>query len=78
MVIVTRVGARLVDMVLSPHALVQSHSRLRLHSIYYITKQVCEALCLALATFQVCLSACGTSSEASRVAGAQLREIQCA
>lgn len=33
-------GARLVDMVVSPHALVESSSRLRLHSIYYITKQV--------------------------------------
>ena len=33
-------GARLVDMVVSPHALVESASRLRLHSIYYITKQV--------------------------------------
>ena len=34
------VGARLVDMVVNPHALVESSSRLRLHSIYYITKQV--------------------------------------
>lgn len=40
-------GARLVDMVVSPHALVESASRLRLHSIYYITKQVplCSMRC---------------------------------
>lgn len=37
-------GARLVDMVVSPHALVESSSRLRLHSIYYITKQIIPAL----------------------------------
>lgn len=29
-----------MDMVVNPHALVESSSRLRLHSIYYITKQV--------------------------------------
>lgn len=37
-------GARLVDMVVNPHALVESSSRLRLHSIYYITKQVAAHL----------------------------------
>ncbi|KAK9829480.1 hypothetical protein WJX72_006119 [[Myrmecia] bisecta] len=37
-------GARLVDMVVSPHALVESQGRLRLHSIYYITKAIIPAL----------------------------------
>ena len=37
-----------MDMVVSPHALVESHSRLRLHSIYYITKQVCKPPCIRM------------------------------
>ena len=33
-------GARLIDMVAAPHALIESHGRLRLNANYYITKQV--------------------------------------
>lgn len=33
-------GSRLVDLVVSPHVLVESQGRLRLHGMYYITKQV--------------------------------------
>lgn len=33
-------GARLVDMVVAPHALVANPSTLHLHVVYYITKQV--------------------------------------
>ena len=32
--------ARLIDMVVSPHSLLDSEGRLRLHGTYYITKQV--------------------------------------
>lgn len=35
-------------MVVNPHALVESSSRLRLHSIYYITKQVTPHLMLSV------------------------------
>ncbi len=37
-------GARLIDMVVSPHALLESQGRLRLHANYYITKQIIPAL----------------------------------
>lgn len=37
-------GARLVDMVVAPHVLVESGGRLRLHAQYYITKQILPAL----------------------------------
>jgi DNA polymerase zeta len=37
-------GARLVDMVVPPRALVESAGRLRLHALYYITKQINPAL----------------------------------
>ncbi len=37
-------GARLIDMVVPPEALVESGGQLRLHSIYYITKQIIPAL----------------------------------
>ncbi|KAH7435487.1 hypothetical protein KP509_06G067000 [Ceratopteris richardii] len=37
-------GARLVDMVVDPHALVHPSSELRLHDVYYITKQIIPAL----------------------------------
>ncbi len=37
-------GARLVDMVVEPRALVESQGRLHLHAIYYITKQIIPAL----------------------------------
>lgn len=37
-------GARLIDMVVSPHALIESGGRLRLHASYYITKQIIPAL----------------------------------
>lgn len=38
------VGARLVDMVVTPHALVEAGGKLRLHAVYYITKQIIPAL----------------------------------
>ncbi|GMH43547.1 hypothetical protein BSKO_11469 [Bryopsis sp. KO-2023] len=37
-------GARLVDMVVDPHTLIDSNGRLRLHSLYYITKQINPAI----------------------------------
>ena len=37
-------GARLVDMVVTPHALVEAGGKLRLHAVYYITKQIIPAL----------------------------------
>ncbi|CAD7703703.1 unnamed protein product [Ostreobium quekettii] len=37
-------GARLVDMVVAPHALVDSRGTLRLHGLYYITKQINPAV----------------------------------
>ena len=37
-------GARLIDMVVSPRALIESKGRLRLHSLYYITKQIIPAV----------------------------------
>lgn len=37
-------GARLVDLVVPPHALVESQGQLRLHGLYYITKQILPAL----------------------------------
>lgn len=37
-------GARLVDLVVPPPALVEGGGRLRLHSLYYITKQIIPAL----------------------------------
>lgn len=37
-------GARLVDMVVTPHALVEAGGKLRLHTVYYITKQIIPAL----------------------------------
>lgn len=37
-------GARLVDMVVPPHALVEAAGKLRLHATYYITKQIVPAL----------------------------------
>ncbi|KAK9818869.1 hypothetical protein WJX74_003598 [Apatococcus lobatus] len=37
-------GARLVDMVVEPRALVESRGRLHLHAVYYITKQIIPAL----------------------------------
>ena len=37
-------GARLVDMVVAPHALVEAGGKLRLHAVYYITKQIIPAL----------------------------------
>ena len=37
-------GARLVDMVVPPHALVEAAGKLRLHAVYYITKQIIPAL----------------------------------
>lgn len=37
-------GARLVDMVVDPHALVNLNSPLRLHDTYYIAKQIIPAL----------------------------------
>ncbi|CAG9460605.1 unnamed protein product [Pedinophyceae sp. YPF-701] len=37
-------GARLVDLVVPPEALVESKGRLRLHAMYYITKQILPAL----------------------------------
>lgn len=37
-------GARLVDLVVDPHVLVESRGRLRLHGLYYITKQIVPAL----------------------------------
>lgn len=33
-------GARLIDVVIAPHALVEAQGRLRLNTNYYITKQV--------------------------------------
>lgn len=37
-------GARLVDMAVAPHALIESGGRLRLHAHYYIIKQIVPAL----------------------------------
>lgn len=37
-------GARLVDMVSDPHTLLESSGRLRLHALYYITKQINPAV----------------------------------
>ena len=37
-------GARLVDMVVPPAALVEPTSQLRLHALYYITKQIIPAM----------------------------------
>lgn len=37
-------GARLIDMVVPPSALVEARGRLRLHALYYITKQIVPAL----------------------------------
>lgn len=37
-------GARLADMVVPPRALVESGGRLRLHALYYITKQIIPAV----------------------------------
>ncbi|BDA47990.1 probable DNA polymerase zeta catalytic subunit [Coccomyxa sp. Obi] len=37
-------GARLVDMAVTPHALIESGGRLRLHAHYYINKQILPAL----------------------------------
>lgn len=37
-------GARLIDMVMPPEALVESGGKLRLHAIYYITKQIIPSL----------------------------------
>ncbi|GFR46655.1 hypothetical protein Agub_g8266, partial [Astrephomene gubernaculifera] len=37
-------GARLVDVVVSPHVLVESGGGLRLNATYYITKQIIPAL----------------------------------
>jgi DNA polymerase zeta len=37
-------GARLVDLVVPPGQLVESQGRLRLHGLYYITKQILPAL----------------------------------
>jgi DNA polymerase zeta len=37
-------GSRLVDTVVSPHALVESGGGLRLNGQYYITKQIIPAL----------------------------------
>jgi len=36
----TRAGARLIDVVIAPHALVEAQGRLRLNVTYYITKGV--------------------------------------
>ena len=44
-------GARLIDMVAAPHALIESQGRLRLNANYYITKQVQ----LALSFSQLCI-----------------------
>ena len=41
-------GARLSDMVVPPRALVESGGRLRLHAVYYITKQIIPAIERAL------------------------------
>lgn len=40
----SRPGARLVDMVVSPHALVESGGALRLNGHYYISRQIIPAL----------------------------------
>lgn len=45
-------GSRLVDLVVDPRLLVESHGRLRLHGAYYITKQA-RAL-HAVAAFSMC------------------------
>ena len=37
-------GARLIDMVVPPETLVESGGQLRLHAVYYITKQIIPAL----------------------------------
>lgn len=37
-------GARLVDMVVDPHTLIESGGNLRLHAMYYITKQINPAI----------------------------------
>lgn len=37
-------GARLIDMVVPPETLVESQGQLRLHAVYYITKQIIPAL----------------------------------
>lgn len=47
-------GARLIDMVAAPHALIESHGRLRLNANYYITKQVQLAF-HASAYLKVCM-----------------------
>ena len=39
---------RLVDLVVSPEVLIESQGRLRLHALYYITKQIIPALDRAL------------------------------
>lgn len=41
-------GARLADMVVPPRALVESGGRLRLHAVYYITKQIIPSVERAL------------------------------
>jgi DNA polymerase zeta len=41
-------GARLADMVVPPRALVESGGRLRLHAVYYITKQIIPSIERAL------------------------------
>ena len=43
-----RAGARLIDMVVAPHALVESRGALRLHAQYYINKQIVPTLDRAL------------------------------
>ena len=47
-------GARLIDMVAAPHALIESHGRLRLNANYYITKQVQLAISSSASILQVC------------------------
>ena len=43
-VVYSEPGSRLADMVVSPRALVESSGRLRLHGLYYITKQIIPAV----------------------------------
>lgn len=51
-------GARLVDLVVDPHVLVESKGRLRLHGVYYITRQV-QCVYLFVQSARLCIAVRG-------------------
>ena len=56
-----RAGARLIDVVIAPHALVEAQGRLRLNVTYYITKGV-RTLCRAVQAHWITRTGAGTCS----------------